>query len=52
MHGRWLDAAEYVEKRFAELSIVDEIQNDVVGCAEDGQSQLNQDEHTARFGTA
>ena len=50
MHVRWLDATEDVEKRSAELSVVDEIQNDVVGCAEDGQSQLNQDEPTGRFG--
>ena len=52
MHGRWLDAAEYVEKRFAELSVVDEVDNDVIGRAGDGQSQLNQDGPTARFGTA
>ena len=50
MYGRWLDAAEYVEKRFAELSVVDEVDNDVVGRVEDGQSQLNQDEPTGRFG--
>ena len=52
MHGRWPDAAEDAEKRFAELSVVDEVDNDVVGRAEDGQSQLNQDEPTGRFGTA
>ena len=52
MYGRWLDAAEYVEKRFAELSVVDEVDNDVVGRAEDGQSQLNQDEPIGPFGTA
>ena len=52
MHGRWLGAAEYVEKRFAELSVVDEVDNDVVGRAEDGQCQLHQDEPTGRFGTA
>ena len=52
MYGRWLDAAEYVETRFAELSVVDEVDNDVVGRAEDGQSQLNQDEPTGPFGTA
>ena len=52
MHGRWPDAVEYVEKRFAELSVVDEVENDVVGRAEDGQGQLNKDEPTGRFGTA
>ena len=52
MHGRWPDAAEDAEKRFTELSVVDEVDNDVVGRAEDGQSQLNQDEPTGRFGTA
>ena len=52
MHGRWPDAAEDAEKRFAECSVVDEVENDVVGCAEDGQSQLNQDDPTAGFGTA
>ena len=52
MHGRWPDAAEDAEKRFAELSVIDEVDNDVVGCAEDGQSQLNQDEPTGRFCTA
>ena len=38
MHGRWLDAAEEADKRFAELSVVDEVEKDVVGRAEDGQS--------------
>ena len=52
MNGRWPDAAEDAEKRFTELSVVDEVDNDVVGRAEDGQSQLNQDEPTGRFGTA
>ena len=52
MHGRWPDAAEDAEKRFAELSVVDEIDDDVVGRAEDSQSQLNQHENTGRFGTA
>ena len=52
MHGRWADAAEDVEKRFAELSVVDEVENDVVGRAEDGHGQLNKDEPTVRFGTA
>ena len=52
MHGRWPDAEEYAEKRLAELSVVDEVDNDVVGCAEDSQSQLNQGEPTGCFGTA
>ena len=51
MHGRRLDAAEDVEKRFAELSVVDEEEKDVVGRAEDGPIQLNQDEPTGPFGT-
>ena len=38
MHGRRLDAAEDAEKRFAELSVVDEVEDDVVGRAEGGQS--------------
>ena len=52
MHGRWPDAAEDDETRFAELSVVDEVEKDVVGRAEDGQSQLNQGGPTGRFGTA
>ena len=52
MHGRWLGAAEYAEKRFAELSVIDEVDNDVIGRAEDGQCQLHQDEPTGPFGTA
>ena len=52
MNDRWPDAAEEVEKRFSELSVVDEVENEVVGRAEDGQIQLNQDESTGRFGTA
>ena len=51
MYGRWPDTAEDVEKRFPELSDVDEIDDDVVGRAEDGQSQLNRPEPTVRFGT-
>ena len=51
MHGRWLGAVEYAEKRFAELSVVDEVDNDIVGRAEDGQRQLHQDEPTGPFGT-
>ena len=52
MLGRWSDAAEDDETRFAELSVVDEVEKGVVGRAEDGQSQLNQGGPTARFGTA
>ena len=52
MHGRWTDPAEDDETRFAELGVVDEIDNDVVGRAEDGQCQLHQDEPTGPFGTA
>ena len=52
LYGRWPDTAEGFEKRFAEFSVVDEVDNDVVGRAEDGQSQLNKDEPTGRFGTA
>ena len=52
MYGRWPDAAEDTEKRFSELSVVDEVESNVVGCAEDSQSELNQDESTGRFGTA
>ena len=52
MHGRWPDAAEDDEKRFPELSDVDEIDDDVIGRAENGQSQLNQHEPTVRFSTA
>ena len=51
MHGRRSDAAEDANKRFPELSDVDEVDDDVVGRAEDGQSQLNQHEPTGRFGT-
>ena len=49
---RWPDAVEDDEKRLAELSVVDEVEKDVVGRAEDGQGQLNQSGPTVRFGTA
>ena len=52
IQGQWPDAAEEAEERFAELSVVDEVEKDVVGRAEDGQSQLNQGGPTGRFGTA
>ena len=49
---RWPDAVEDAEKRLAELSVVDEVEKDVVGRAEDGQSQLNESGPTGPFGTA
>ena len=44
VHGRWPDAAEYGEKRFAELSVVNQADNYVLGRAEDCQSQRKQSE--------
>ena len=52
MNCRWSDTAENAEERSAEFSVVDKVDNDVVGRAEDGQSQLNQDEPTGPFSTA
>ena len=52
MHGRWTDPAEDDETRFAEQGVVDEIDNDALGRAKDGQCQLHQDVPTGPFGTA
>ena len=38
--------------RLAEVSVVDEVEKDVVGRAEDGHGQLNQSGPTGRLGTA